>query len=125
MKAWFMKFFLSKSGGIITPILAGLITTLVAKLSVFAPDAAATVDVGAVAGFLSMVIVSAISFWTNAEQEPHIKQIQAMANVPVDGYVGPVTFTEVRRAMVVAPQEREELLAKEVKVSKPRKPRSK
>jgi hypothetical protein len=32
-------------------------------------------------------------------QSNGVKKIQAVVNAPVDGYAGPVTYTEVRRAL--------------------------
>jgi lysozyme family protein len=49
--------------------------------------------------------MSAVNYATNAAQTDNIKHIQAIVNVPQDGVFGPVTYTEVRKAIPVVRDE--------------------
>jgi hypothetical protein len=44
-------------------------------------------------------IMAAVNYATNAAQTPGIKRIQALVNTDQDGIPGPVTYTEVRKAI--------------------------
>jgi hypothetical protein len=100
MKAWALRFFLSRAGGIITPIVATIVSAAVVRVADFDATLAGSIDQAAVVAFLVAAIMSLINAWTNAANVPRIKRIQALVNVPQDGYAGPVTWTEVRRAVV-------------------------
>ena len=100
MKAWALRFLLSRLGGIITPILATAVSAAVVRLADFDPSLASHVDQAALVAFLVAAIMSAINAWTNASTVPQVKRIQALVNTVQDGYAGPVTYTEVRRAVI-------------------------
>jgi hypothetical protein len=52
-------------------------------------------------GFIIAALVSVANFYTNNTLTKDVKKIQAVVNVPQDGWFGPVTYTEVRRAIPV------------------------
>ena len=50
-------------------------------------------------GFIIAAILAGVNYATNAAQTPGIKRIQALVNTDQDGIPGPVTYTEVRKAI--------------------------
>ena len=101
IKLSLLKFLVSKSGGILTPIIAGIVATLVAKVAAFDADLAGQIDQTTIVGFIIAAILAGVNYATNAAQTPGIKRIQALVNTDQDGIPGPVTYTEVRRAISV------------------------
>jgi len=101
IKLTIMRFLVSKSGSLLTPIIAGFVATLVAKVAAFDAGLAGQIDQAAVAGFIVAAILAGVNYATNAAQTPGIKRIQALVNTDQDGIPGPVTYTEVRRALAV------------------------
>jgi len=99
MKDWLLKFLVSRLGGILTPVIAIGVGALVAKLTAFDPKLASALDQTAVTGFVVTLIISLVNYATNSAQVDGIRRIQAVVNVPVDGVFGPVTYTEVRKAI--------------------------
>jgi hypothetical protein len=83
MKSFILRFLVSK----------------VTRVAAHDPTLASHIDPAAVTGFLMAALVSVINYATNAAQSNGVKKIQAVVNAPVDGYAGPVTYTEVRRAL--------------------------
>jgi hypothetical protein len=53
-------------------------------------------------GFIVAAILTAVNYATNSVQTSGIKKIQALVNTDQDGIPGPITYTEVRRAIPVA-----------------------
>jgi uncharacterized membrane protein YeaQ/YmgE (transglycosylase-associated protein family) len=102
MKNTLLRFFVSRAGGIITPIVATLVGAAVAKLAAFDQNLASVVDQTAITGFVVAAIMAVVNYFTNAVQTDGIKKIQALVNTPQDGIPGPVTYTEVRKALPVA-----------------------
>lgn len=96
-----LRFLVSKAGGILTPIIAGIVATLVAKVAAFDANLASQIDQTAIVGFIVAAILAAVNYATNAAQTPGIKRIQALVNTDQDGIPGPVTYTEVRKAIAV------------------------
>lgn len=101
LKLSVLRFLVSKSGGILTPIIAGVVATLVAKVAAFDANLAGQIDQTAIVGFIVAAILAAVNYATNAAQTPGIKRIQALVNTDQDGIPGPVTYTEVRKAIAV------------------------
>lgn len=101
MKSKILAFLVSKAGGIITPIIATLVASIVAKLAMFDPKLAETVDQVSLTGFIVALIISAVNYFTNEINASGVKKIQALVNTDEDGVAGPVTYTEVRRAIEV------------------------
>jgi hypothetical protein len=95
------KFLVSRIGSIATPVIAGGVATIVVRLSEFDPSLAGRLDQEAVVGFIIAALVSVANYFTNTALTKDVKKIQAVVNVPEDGWFGPVTFTEVRRAIPV------------------------
>jgi F0F1-type ATP synthase membrane subunit c/vacuolar-type H+-ATPase subunit K len=95
------KFLVSRIGSIATPIVAGIIAALVARVSAFDPTLAEKLNTEAVVGFIIAALVSAANYFTNDKLTTDVKKIQAVVNVPRDGWFGPVTYTEVRKAIPV------------------------
>jgi hypothetical protein len=101
LKLSLMRFLVSKSGSLLTPIIAGFVATLVAKVAAFDAGLAGQIDQAAVAGFIVAAILAGVNYATNVAQTPGIKRIQALVNTDQDGIPGPITYTEVRRAVAV------------------------
>jgi len=101
IKLTMLRFLVSKSGSILTPIIAGFVAMLVTKVAAFDATLAAHIDQTAVVGFIVAAILAAVNYATNAAQTPGIKRIQAIVHVPEDGIPGPITYAEVRKAIPV------------------------
>jgi hypothetical protein len=101
MKDKILAFLVSKSGGIISPLIAMGIAAVVSKLAMVDPKLAESVDQVSLTGFVVAFIISIINYTTNAINVKGVKKIQALVNTDVDGVAGPVTYTEVRRAIEV------------------------
>lgn len=100
LKLNILRFLVSRAGGILTPLIAGLVASLVAKLASFDANLASSIDQTALVGFVVAAIISVVNYFTNSVQTDGVKQIQALVNTPQDGVPGPMTYTEVRRAML-------------------------
>jgi len=101
MKNKLLAFLVSRIGGIITPIIAVAIAAVVAKLSAFDPTLAETIDQTAVVSFVVALVISIANSYIYSNSTKGVKSIQALMNVKQDGVAGPVTYTEVRRAVAV------------------------
>ena len=96
-----LRFLVSRAGGILSPIIAGIIGLGIAKLATYDPNLASGIDQTAVTGFVVALILSLVNYYTNVSQTDGVKAIQALVNVPQDGIPGPITYTEVRKAIPV------------------------
>jgi hypothetical protein len=65
------------------------------------PKLAESVDQTSLVGFIVALIISIVNYVTNEVNVKGVKQIQALVNTDVDGVAGPLTYTEVRRAIAV------------------------
>lgn len=101
MKDKLLAFLVSKAGGFLTPLIAAAVAAIVSKLAMVDPKLAESVDQVSLTGFLVAFIVSIVNYITNEAQSKGVKKIQALVNTDVDGVAGPVTYTEVRRAIEV------------------------
>ena len=101
IKKYVTKFLVSRIGSIATPIIATAVAALVARVAAFDPALSCRIDEAAIVGFIVTALVSAANYFTNTQQIDTVKQIQAVVNVPQDGWFGPRTYTEVRRAIPV------------------------
>lgn len=99
IKRLFTKFLVSRMGSIATPIVATAVAATVARVAAFDPALAGKIDEAAIVGFLVAALVSAANYFTNSALTTDVKKIQAVVNVPEDGWFGPVTYTEVRKAI--------------------------
>ena len=96
-----LAFLVSKMGGVITPFIAMGIAALVSKLAMVDPKLAESVDQVSLTGFVVALILAIVNYVTNEINVKGVKKIQALVNTDVDGVAGPVTYTEVRRAIEV------------------------
>lgn len=101
IKLTLLRFLVSKSGSLLTPIIAGFVATLVAKVAAFDAQLAGQIDQAAVVGFLVAAILAAVNYATNAAQTDGVKRIQALVHTTEDGLPGPITYAEVRKAIPV------------------------
>lgn len=101
MKNKILAFLVSKAGGILTPIIATLVASVVAKLAMVDPKLAESVDQTSLVAFIVALIISGVNYFTNEVNASGIKKIQALVNTDEDGVAGPLTYTEVRRAIEV------------------------
>jgi len=101
MKDWLWKMVVSRAGGILTPVAAVIVAAVVARIAVLDVRLAESVDQGQLTGFLVALALAAVNYFTNRKLSGGVKKIQAMVNTDVDGVPGPVTYTEVRRAIAV------------------------
>jgi hypothetical protein len=99
MKNLLLRFLVSRSGSILTPLIAAAVGTLISKLAAFDPHLASGLDQAAITAFVVAAILSVVNYVTNEAQTPGIKRIQALVNTDQDGIPGPVTYTEVRKAL--------------------------
>ena len=106
MKDRIIAFLVSKAGGLITPVIAVVVGSIVAQLAMVDPKLAESVDQVSLTGFLVALILSLVNYFTNAVNVKGVKKIQALVSTDVDGVAGPLTYTEVRRAIEVAPRKR-------------------
>lgn len=101
IKYTLLRFLVSRAGGILTPIIAGIVGSIIAKVAAFDANLASSIDQAAITGFIVAAILSVVNYATNAVQTDGIKKIQAMVNTDQDGIPGPVTYVEVRKAIPV------------------------
>lgn len=101
MKNKILAFLVSKLGGVITPIIAMGIAAVVSRLAMIDPKLAESVDQVSLTGFVVALIISIVNYVTNEINVKGVKKIQALVNTDVDGVAGPLTYTEVRRAIAV------------------------
>ena len=101
MKDKLLAFLVSKMGGVITPFIAMGIAAIVSKLAMIDPKLAESVDQVGLTGFVVALILSIVNYVTNEINVKGVKKIQALVNTDEDGVAGPVTYTEVRRAIEV------------------------
>jgi uncharacterized membrane-anchored protein len=93
MKNLLLRFLVSRSGSILTPIIAAAVGTAVSRVAAFDPHLASGIDQAAITAFVVAAILSVVNYATNAAQTPGIKRIQALVNTDQDGIPGPVTYT--------------------------------
>lgn len=96
-----LAFLVSKMGGVITPFIAMGIAALVSKLAMIDPKLAESVDQVSLTGFVVALILAIVNYVTNEINVKGVKKIQALVNTDEDGVAGPVTYTEVRRAIAI------------------------
>lgn len=101
MKDKFLAFLVSKAGGVITPFIAMAIAAVVSKLAMIDPKLAESIDQASITGFIVALIISMVNYFTNEVNVRGVKKIQALVHTDIDGVAGPVTYTEVRRAIEV------------------------
>jgi hypothetical protein len=101
MKDKFLAFLVSKAGGVITPFIAMVVAAIVSKLAMIDPTLAESVDQVSLVGFIVALIISMVNYYTNEVNVRGVKKIQALVHTDEDGVAGPVTYTEVRRAIAV------------------------
>jgi uncharacterized membrane protein YeaQ/YmgE (transglycosylase-associated protein family) len=97
MKNAILKFLVSRAGGILTPIVAGLVGAGVAKIAALDASLAGTIDQTAIVGFFIAAIMSGLNYLTNAKQTDGVKAIQEEIGEKVDGIPGPVTQAKIQR----------------------------
>jgi hypothetical protein len=112
MKEKLIQFLVSKLGGIVTPVIAAGVSWVVAKIASFDPNLASSVDQAAIVAFVWAGIMSGVNYFTNAVNVRGVKKIQALVSTDEDGVAGPVTYTEVRRAIAVPKSTRKPALSK-------------
>jgi hypothetical protein len=101
MRDKILAFLVSKMGGILTPLIAVAVATIVSRLAMVDPKLAESVDQVSLTGFIVALLISVVNYVTNEVNVKGVKQIQALVNTDVDGVAGPLTYTEVRRAIAV------------------------
>ena len=106
MKDRILAFLVSKAGGVITPVIAIVVGSVVAQLAMVDPKLAESVDQVSLTGFLVALILSLVNYFTNSINVKWVKKIQALVSTDQDVVAGPVTYTEVRRAIEVPPRKR-------------------
>jgi hypothetical protein len=97
MKNAILRFLVSRAGGILTPVIAGLVGAGVAKIAALDPNLAGTIDQVAVTGFVLAAIMSALNAWTNQVQTDGVKQIQEDLGIRADGLPLEKTQAKVQR----------------------------
>jgi hypothetical protein len=101
MKDKLLAFLVSKLGGVITPLIAMVVAAIVSRLAMVDPKLAESVDQVSLTGFIVALLISIVNYVTNEVNVKGIKKIQALVNTDEDGVAGPITYTEVRRAIAI------------------------
>jgi hypothetical protein len=101
MKDKILAFLVSKLGGVITPLIAMVVAAIVSRLAMVDPKLAESVDQVSLTGFIVALLISIVNYVTNEVNVKGIKKIQALVNTDEDGVAGPITYTEVRRAIAI------------------------
>jgi hypothetical protein len=101
MKDKLLAFLVSKAGGVLTPLIAMAVAAIVSRLAMVDPKLAESVDQVSLTGFIVALLISIVNYITNEVNVRGVKKIQALVNTDEDGVAGPITFTEVRRAIEV------------------------
>ncbi len=101
MKDKILAFLVSKLGGVITPLIAMVVAAIVSRLAMVDPKLAESVDQVSLTGFIVAFLISIVNYVTNEVNVKGIKKIQALVNTDEDGVAGPITYTEVRRAIAI------------------------
>ena len=101
IKKLLTKLLVSRIGAIATPIVAAAVAVIIARVAAFDTALAGQINEEAVVGFIIAALVSAANYFTNEKLTTDVKKIQAVVNVEQDGWFGPVTYTEVRKAIPV------------------------
>lgn len=101
MKDKLIAFLVSKAGGVLTPLIAMAVAAVVSRLAMVDPSLAESVDQVSLTGFIVALIISIVNYITNEVNVKGVKKIQALVKTDEDGVAGPITYTEVRRAIKV------------------------
>jgi hypothetical protein len=101
MKDKILAFLVSKMGGVITPLIAMVVAAIVSRLAMVDPKLAESVDQVSLTGFIVALLISIVNYVTNEVNVKGIKKIQALVHTDEDGVAGPITYTEVRRAIAI------------------------
>jgi hypothetical protein len=101
MKDKLLAFLVSKLGGVITPLIAMAVAAIISRLAMIDPTLAESVDQVSLTGFVVALLISMVNYFTNGVNVKGVKKIQALVHTDVDGVAGPVTYTEVRRAIAI------------------------
>jgi hypothetical protein len=101
MKDKLIAFLVSKLGGVITPLIAMVVAAVISRLAMIDPSLAESVDQVTLTGFIVALLISMVNYFTNGVNVRGVKKIQALVHTDVDGVAGPVTYTEVRRAIAI------------------------
>jgi hypothetical protein len=101
MKDKILAFLVSKLGGVITPLIAMVVAAIVSRLAMVDPKLAESVDQVSLTGFIVALLISIVNYVTNEVNVKGIKKIQALVHTDEDGVAGPITYTEVRRAIAI------------------------
>jgi hypothetical protein len=96
-----IAFLVSKLGGVITPLIAMVVAAIISRLAMIDPTLAESVDQVSLTGFVVALLISMVNYFTNEVNVKGVKKIQALVHTDVDGVAGPVTYTEVRRAIAI------------------------
>jgi len=96
-----IAFLVSKLGGVITPLIAMVVAAIISRLAMIDPTLAESVDQVSLTGFVVALLISMVNYFTNEVNVKGVKKIQALVRTDVDGVAGPVTYTEVRRAIAI------------------------
>ena len=101
MKDKILAFLVSKLGGVITPLIAMVVAAIVSRLAMVDPKLAESVDQVSLTGFIVALLISIVNYVTNEVNVKGVKKIQALVHTDEDGVAGPITYTEVRRAIAI------------------------
>jgi len=96
-----IAFLVSKLGGVITPLIAMAVAAIISRLAMIDPTLAESVDQVSLTGFIVALLISMVNYFTNEVNVKGVKKIQALVHTDVDGVAGPITYTEVRRAIAI------------------------
>jgi hypothetical protein len=77
------------------------VAAIVSRLAMVDPKLAESVDQVSLTGFIVALLISIVNYVTNEVNVRGVKKIQALVHTDEDGVAGPITYTEVRRAIAI------------------------
>jgi hypothetical protein len=78
-----------------------VVAAIVSRLAMVDPKLAESVDQVSLTGFIVALLISIVNYVTNEVNVRGVKKIQALVHTDEDGVAGPITYTEVRRAIAI------------------------
>lgn len=112
MKNAILKFLISRSGALMTPVAAAIIAAVAVKIDPFSHELAEQLKGPEAIGWLTAFIIAILSAWANGNQRKGAKAVQDILRaagqdeVQVDGVIGPVTVLGTNIVTGVPPTEK-------------------
>lgn len=112
MKNTILKFLISRSGALMTPIAAAIVAAAAVKVDPFSHELAEQLRGPETIGWLTAFIIAILSAWANGNQRKGVKAVQEMlqaagqTEVRKDGVIGPITVQAAHLVSGIRPLEK-------------------